>query len=42
MARCGRRVNRFPRKFLTEVSKTEAARRLTAHLTERTDVAARV
>jgi len=41
MARCGRLVNRFLRKFLGEVSKTEAAHRPRAHLTERTDVAAR-
>ena len=41
MVRCGRLVNRFPRKFLADVSKTEAARRPRAHLTERTDVAAR-
>lgn len=41
MHRLGRLVSRFPRKFLAEVSKTEAARRLRAHLTERTDAAAR-
>jgi len=41
MARYGRLVNHFPRKFLGEVSKTEAAHRPTAHLTERIDVPAR-
>jgi hypothetical protein len=42
MARCGRLVSLFQRKFLAEVSKTEAAPRSRAHLTERTDVAGRM
>ncbi len=41
MARCGPLVNHSPRRFLAEVSKTEAARRPRAHLTERIDVPAR-